>query len=154
MNERHHRIADIVCREVCELSDRTSDQATPDVLMVSYDELRHIVLGALQSVQGQVYPPVMTKALGEVLGMMVFELSPIAHGFRSAGFQIEPKVEIEQAFVLHWLIQVALEHGDGWRKVAGARLAEVIEQAKAREIKAGTPDSTLSAAPPISDRQQ
>jgi hypothetical protein len=76
------------------------------------------------------YPADLTPALRDVLGMM-FETGPIAHGFRAAGHDIPNKVEAEQAFVLHWLIKLALEHGDGWRKIAGDQLAEIIAKAKA-----------------------
>lgn len=64
------------------------------------------------------YPKEMTPALREVLGMMVFEMSPIAHAFRAAGHDIKRRAEDEQAFVLHWLIGLVLEHGDGWRAKA------------------------------------
>lgn len=70
------------------------------------------------------YPQQITPALREILGMMVFELSPIAHAFRAAGHEIKRRAEDEQAFVLHWLIGLALEHGDGWR----ARAADEIER--------------------------
>lgn len=80
------------------------------------------------------YPAEMTPALREVLGLMIMTTCPIAHGFRAAGESIPEKTEAEQAFVLHWLIGLALERGDGWRKVAGDRLAEVLQRAKAREV--------------------
>jgi len=77
------------------------------------------------------WPERLTPELGEVLGMMVFETCPIAHAFRAAGRDIAPKTEAEQAFVLHWLIGVALEHGANWRAAAGQRLWEIVEVAKA-----------------------
>lgn len=64
------------------------------------------------------YPKQVTPALRDILGMMVFELSPIADAFRAAGHEINRRAEDEQAFVLHWLIGLALEHGDGWREKA------------------------------------
>lgn len=64
------------------------------------------------------YPKELTPALRDVLGMMVFELSPIAPALRAAGHDIERRAEDEQAAVLHWLIGIVLEHGDGWRKHA------------------------------------
>lgn len=76
------------------------------------------------------YPKEMTPELREVLGLMVFTTGPIAHGFREAGEDIDCKVEAEQAFVLHWLIGLALQHGPAWRPIAAARLAEVVKQAK------------------------
>lgn len=41
--------------------------------------------------------------------------------------------ESEQAHVLHGLIVIALEHGDGWRKVAGAQLEEITAAARAAQ---------------------
>ncbi len=78
------------------------------------------------------YPKEITPALREVLGMMCFELAPIAHGFRAAGHEIESKAEAEQAFMLHWLIPFALEHGANWRKAAAVELEKVLAQAKAK----------------------
>lgn len=85
------------------------------------------------------YPKDMTPALREVLGMICFELAPLAHGLRAAGYEIEPRAEAEQAFMLHWLIPFALEHGDNWRQAAGAELAKIVAQAKAKSEPAPTP---------------
>ena len=70
----------------------------------------------------KIYPQEMTPELAEVLGMMVFQSGPIAHAFRDAGHAIPNKCEAEQAFVLHWLIGLALEHGEDWQKRAGETL--------------------------------
>lgn len=64
--------------------------------------------------------------------MTCFELGPLAHGFRAAGYDIPEKAEAEQAFMLHWLIPFALEHGDRWRAAAGKELAKIAELVKAR----------------------
>lgn len=74
------------------------------------------------------YPKEMTPALREVLSLMIFTTGPIGHAFRDAGEEIE--CEAEQAFVLHWLIGLALEHGDGWRSLAAARIDELVAAAK------------------------
>lgn len=79
------------------------------------------------------YPTKMTPALHEVLGMMIMQSTPIAHAMRAAGQDIPRKIESEQAHVLHWLIGIALEHGDGWRKVAGAQLEEITAAARAAQ---------------------
>lgn len=76
------------------------------------------------------YPDEMTPELREVLGLMVFTTGPIAHAFRAAGHDIGHKVEEEHAFVLHWLIGLALRNGPAWRTIAGSRLAELVEQLK------------------------
>lgn len=68
------------------------------------------------------WPEQPTPALQQVLGLMIMETCPIAHAFRAAGADIPTKTEAEQAFVLHWLIGIALKHGDAWREVAGLEL--------------------------------
>lgn len=75
------------------------------------------------------YPAELTPALREVLGLMLWTTTPIAHALRSGGAEIRPKAEEEQAHVLHWLIQLALRHDEAWRSRAVAKL---------NEIKAGT----------------
>ena len=81
-----------------------------------------------------ILPRELTPGLREVLGMMVFECGPSAPAFRNAGrADIRRKAEEEQAFVLHWLLTLLLEHGeDGWRPVAGETLEAVIAEAKAK----------------------
>jgi hypothetical protein len=76
------------------------------------------------------WPEQLTPELREVLGLMCFTTGPIARGFRAAGEEIERNVEAEQAFVLHWLIGLALQHGPAWRSIAGARVAELMKQVK------------------------
>ena len=71
------------------------------------------------------YPKEMTPELRKVLGMMVFELSPLAHLFRDRGADIPRRAEDEQAFVLHWLIGLVLEHGAGWAEVAHVKITEL-----------------------------
>lgn len=88
------------------------------------------------------YPENLTPELSEVLGMMVFEVCPIAHGFRAAGEDIPCKAEAEQAFVLHWLIGLVLAHGSGWRKVAGEKLGEIAAKIKAAEQASSAPVTT------------
>lgn len=68
------------------------------------------------------YPQEMTPALRDVLELMIFRTSPIAHALRASGEDIPFKVEAEQAHVLHWMIGLALEHGDGWSEKVSERL--------------------------------
>lgn len=79
----------------------------------------------------KVYPKELNPALREVLGLMCFTTGPIAHAMRDAGESIPHKIEDEQAHVLHWLIGLALEHGDGWKAIAGKRIEELQDKAKA-----------------------
>lgn len=71
------------------------------------------------------YPTEPTDALLEVLGLMLYTTTPIAHALRTAGTDIPKRCEEEQAYVLHWLIQLALQHGADWRARAGKSLDEL-----------------------------
>lgn len=73
------------------------------------------------------YPTEPTDALLEVLGLMLYTTTPIAHALRAAGTDIAKRCEEEQAYVLHWLIQLALQHGPDWR----ARATKSIEELQA-----------------------
>ncbi len=64
-----------------------------------------------------VYPRVITPELFEVLGMMIFETSPLAHIYRAAGHDIPTMREAEHAFVIDRAIRIALEHGENWSDV-------------------------------------
>jgi hypothetical protein len=72
-----------------------------------------------------------SEAATEVMSMMVFQLSPIAHAFQKLGEPIPQKAEAEQAFVMRWLLKRVREHGDGWRKVAGDELHTMLDKIKA-----------------------
>lgn len=78
------------------------------------------------------YPKEITPELHDVLGMMCFQLGPIAHVFRASGESIPSRAEDEQAFVLHWLIGLALEHGSGWRKIAADKISDLVLAQKAK----------------------
>jgi hypothetical protein len=79
-----------------------------------------------------IFPRELTPEIRDVLSIMCFEAGPIAHAFRESGrAEIKTRAEDEQAFVLHWLLTFALEHGAEWRKRASAALAPVIDEAKA-----------------------
>jgi hypothetical protein len=81
------------------------------------------------------YPETVTPALEHVLGLMNFHTGPVAHLFRDTGTAIARKTEAEQAFVLHWLIKLALRHGDGWGEIAHAKITELIAIARAAEAE-------------------
>ncbi|WP_284459713.1 hypothetical protein [Cupriavidus campinensis] len=72
------------------------------------------------------YPTEPTDALLEVLGLMLYTTTPIAHALRAAGTAIPKRCEEEQAYVLHWLIQLALRHGAEWRARAAKSIEEVM----------------------------
>ncbi len=75
--------------------------------------------------QERCYPSDMTPALAEVLGMPNFQLHPIWMALREVGVEINPRYENEQAAALHFLIPLALEHGDDWQRRAADRLLEL-----------------------------
>ena len=74
------------------------------------------------------YPHVLTPALADVLGMPNFRLYPIWMALREVGIQIERRFEAEQAAALHFLIPIAIKHGESWQQHAADRLIELREQ--------------------------
>jgi hypothetical protein len=70
-----------------------------------------------------IVPAELTPDLQAILGIPNFQAGPIARVFREAGAPIPPKAEAEQAYLLHWLLRLAAEHGAAWRE----RAAEHIE---------------------------
>lgn len=77
-------------------------------------------------------PTELNEDLIDILGMPCFRAGPIAHLFNAAGeAKIPPRAENEQAFVLHWLLGLYLEHGEKWRPEAAARLRAMQEKLQA-----------------------
>ena len=81
--------------------------------------------------QARGYPEAMTPALSEVLSLMLWHTGNIARALRAGGVDIKTRAEDEQAHVLHWLIQLALDHGDAWWDRACDRLREIQEAVRA-----------------------
>ncbi|GHB33684.1 hypothetical protein GCM10007094_23100 [Pseudovibrio japonicus] len=79
------------------------------------------------------YPQNMTDELRDVLGLMIMQTCPIAHALRRGGEDIPHKTEAEQAYVLHWLIGLVLEHGEGWREKVSERLQHIAADARAEQ---------------------
>ncbi|TCP65886.1 hypothetical protein [Sphingomonas sp. PP-CE-1G-424] len=71
------------------------------------------------------YPKDMTPALTDVLGSPHFRLHPISMALREVGFEIPVRYEDERAAALHFLISLALEHGEDWERHAADRLLEL-----------------------------
>lgn len=70
----------------------------------------------------------LTSPIAQVLGMSVGEpwtLTRLAHAFRDNGVALPHKAEAEYAYVLHWLLTLAIQHGDGWRFHAAERLEQL-----------------------------
>ena len=76
----------------------------------------------------------MTDPVRQVLSQMCFEFIALANLWRDTGTAIGRRAEEEQAFFLHWMLGLALQHGDEWRK----KVAEEVERriAKARAVLA------------------
>lgn len=71
----------------------------------------------------------------EILKMMVFELSPIAHVMQYLGDPIPCHAEEEQAHVMRWLLKFAASEGPEWRKKAGTELGILLDRKKELEAK-------------------
>lgn len=87
--------------------------------------------------QPRIWPADLTPALRGALSLMLWDSGAIAGAFRAAGHDIKRRAEDGQAFVLHWAAGLALEHGEGWRTVAGKQLVEMRRAAEAK----GNPDA-------------
>lgn len=106
----------------------------PDIAAERHGQIQDAVLLALREagVSAHGFPLKLTPDLRDVLGIPNFQTGPMAHAFRDAGrAEIRTKCEDEQAFILHWLTTLLLEHGADWRRHAGEALQPVIEAAKA-----------------------
>ena len=88
---------------------------------------------AAERIRCTAYPKQMTAELREVLGLMPLATGPIARDFRAAGEDIPNKPEAEQAFVLHWLIGLALRNGPAWRSIAAAEIGSLPTRSKSEE---------------------
>jgi hypothetical protein len=89
---------------------------------------------AAERIRCTAYPKEMTTELREVLGLMPLATGPIARDFRAAGDDIPSKPEAEQAFVLHWLIGLALRHGPAWRSIAAAEIGNLPTRRKSEDL--------------------
>ena len=76
-----------------------------------------------------IYPEELSLELDIVLGFPNFKCAPYAQVFRAAGYEIAQKAEREQAFVIHWLTKLVLEHGDRWAEVAQEELKALVPAA-------------------------
>jgi hypothetical protein len=88
---------------------------------------------AAERIRCTAYPGEMTTELREVLGLMPAATGPIARDFRASGKDIPNRPEAEQAFVLHWLIGLALRHGPDWRSIAAAEIGNLPTREKSAE---------------------
>jgi hypothetical protein len=94
-----------------------------------FDAFKAEVANALAH-SANVLPAQLTQPLREVLGLMLWQTTPIAHALRATGQTIERKCETEQAVALHWLLGFALKDGDDWQKTAAVALRQLTDAAK------------------------
>lgn len=80
-------------------------------------------------------PAELTDPVREALSMPNFRCGPIAWLFRKLGSPIPEKSEHEQAYVLHWALGLALEHGERWKQVASDQIQEMTTKAEELEGK-------------------
>lgn len=83
-------------------------------------------------------PDILTLDLSDpnvqwIFGLMCFQCAPIAHVLQRNGHAIESKVEIEQSYVMAWLLRKYHELGkaDDWRAKIDAELREMETRRKA-----------------------
>lgn len=91
-------------------------------------------------------PDTMTPAMADALSTMLWTSGTLAQCFRAAGHGIKRRAEDEQAFVLFWSLKLAIEHGDGWRKVAA-------DQIEAMAASVGQPVGPARASSTSEDRK-
>ncbi len=61
----------------------------------------------------------------QILGRPNFACHSVANVLRKSGQEIPFKAEEEQAAVIHWLLNIYLEHGENYEKEANRRLREM-----------------------------
>jgi hypothetical protein len=75
-------------------------------------------------------PAELTPPVRGVLSMMLWQTIPIANALRATGRHINRKTEDEQAAALHWLLGIALEHGENWEQAAARALHKLLSEKK------------------------
>lgn len=65
----------------------------------------------------------LTEELRWILGQPNFTCIHTANALRLLGHEIKPKIEEEQAAVIHWCLCLYLKHGDAWRE-EGVKILE------------------------------
>jgi hypothetical protein len=60
-----------------------------------------------------------------ILGQPSFACIAIARILKLNGQDIPPKAEAEQAAVIHWMLNLYLEHGENWRQAGEAEIKRI-----------------------------
>lgn len=77
-----------------------------------------------------------------ILGRPNFWCASIANVLREDGHDIKSRAEEEQAAVIHWLLNLYIQHGSGWREAAACESDRIRKQVEER-----TKATTLTAPP-------
>lgn len=91
------------------------------------------IRAALAAPASIAYPATLTPELADVLGLMNFQVCPIAEVYRMAGHAIETNAEAEQAFMLDRLIRLVIQHGAGWHAAYKAEVMGIRADLAAKE---------------------
>ncbi|MCX9039772.1 hypothetical protein NLN82_27675, partial [Citrobacter portucalensis] len=76
--------------------------------------------------------PPLNDALIQIFAVPDFLPGILAGTFRLRGDNIPCISEYERAHVLYWMLNVYLEHGDGWRDVATMEIERIVDEQRAR----------------------
>jgi hypothetical protein len=127
------RIGCLCCGKVRDAAVRSSENPRAYVCAICID--KHAPAAQLGADMLR-FPKTLTEPVREVLSLMLWETSAIAHALRAAGHTVDRKVEDEQAVALHWLLGFALEHGADWQRHEALALREITQAIGDRD---GTP---------------
>lgn len=89
----------------------------------------------------------VSEDLKFILGYPNFRAGPIAHVFQAAGYDIKPKAEDEQAFVLHRMLLHYFRDPVNWRTTFGDELTGKVAQVNRRSEERKVGKSPILAAP-------
>lgn len=72
----------------------------------------------------------LSDDLGNILGRPNFWCGSFSRNLRDAGHVIPKKAESEQAYVIHWMLKLYIEHGTKWAKEGDKQIKAAINSAK------------------------
>lgn len=96
--------------------------ATTETPEIALERLQAVVtkLDALGAEKERGLP--LDEHTKHILGFMAIDCRPYAQMLRAEGVEIPPKIELEQAHVIHWMLGYYLKHGANWRDEAGKQV--------------------------------
>jgi len=78
----------------------------------------------------------LNETTRKIFGIMCFTVGPLVRLMREVGHDVKTKAEDEQAAVIHWRLNLYLEHGENHEKVAGEIIDKWIAEVKAKKPEA------------------